>query len=62
MANIKTTRQARIRRHNRIRQTISGTADMPRLAVFKSNKNMVAQLIDDVNHKTLGATCIILKP
>ena len=56
MANIKTTRQARIRRHNRIRQTISGTADIPRLAIFKSNKNMVAQLIDDVNHKTLGAT------
>jgi large subunit ribosomal protein L18 len=55
MANIKTTRQARIRRHNRIRQTLSGTAERPRLAVFKSNKNITAQLIDDVNHKTLGS-------
>jgi large subunit ribosomal protein L18 len=55
MANIKTTRQARIRRHNRIRQTISGTADRPRLSVFKSNKHIVAQLIDDVNHKTIGS-------
>jgi large subunit ribosomal protein L18 len=55
MANIKTTRQAKIRRHKRIRQTIAGTADRPRLAVFRSNKNITAQLIDDVNHKTLGS-------
>ena len=59
MANIKTTRQARIRRHNRIRQTISGTADLPRLAVFKSNKNISVQLIDDVKHNTLGATSTV---
>jgi len=62
MSNIKTTRQARIRRHKRIRQTISGDASRPRLAVYKSNKNISAQLIDDVNHKTLGsASSISLK-
>ena len=55
MSNIKTKRQARIRRHKRIRQTVVGTSSTPRLAVFKSNKNIVAQLIDDENHKTLGA-------
>ena len=62
MSNIKTTRQARIRRHKRIRQTLSGDASRPRLAVYKSNKNISAQLIDDVNHKTLGsASSISLK-
>ena len=62
MANIKTTREAKIRRHKRIRQTISGTAERPRLAVFKSNKNIVAQLIDDTKHQTLGeASTISLK-
>ena len=62
MANIKTTREARIRRHRRLRQSISGTADRPRLAVFKSNKNIVAQLINDETHATLGsASSVSLK-
>ncbi|MDH5442080.1 MAG: 50S ribosomal protein L18 [Candidatus Nomurabacteria bacterium] len=45
---------SRKRRHGRIRSVISGTADRPRLAVFKSNKYIYAQLIDDVAGATLA--------
>lgn len=45
--------QKRIRRHKRVRAKVSGTAERPRLAVFRSNKHIYAQLIDDVNKKTL---------
>ena len=43
----------RIKRHIRVRSKISGTADRPRLAVFRSNKHIYAQIIDDVQGKTL---------
>ena len=43
----------RIRRHKRVRKTISGTETCPRLAVFRSNKHIYAQLIDDVGGVTL---------
>ena len=46
---------ARIKRHYRIRNKISGTAQCPRLAVFRSNKHMYAQLIDDVAGVTIAA-------
>lgn len=46
----------RIRRHARIRAKISGTPLRPRLAVFRSNKFLYAQLIDDVAGTTLAAT------
>lgn len=52
MAN-KTERRLKIKR--RIRSRISGTAERPRLCVFRSNKQIYAQLIDDVNGKTLLA-------
>ena len=39
----------------RIRKTVSGTAERPRLAVYRSNKEIYAQLIDDVNGKTITA-------
>ena len=42
------------RRKARIRAKISGTPECPRLAVFTSNKHMVAQVIDDLNGKTLA--------
>ncbi len=45
---------SRIRRHKRIRSTISGTASVPRLSVFKSNKHISVQLIDDASGKTLA--------
>ena len=49
-----TTRQARIRRHRRVRKHVQGTAERPRLAVFRSNKGISAQLIDDLEGKTLA--------
>ena len=47
--------QSRAKRHNRLRHKISGTASRPRLAVFRSNKFVYAQLIDDENGKTLAS-------
>jgi len=49
-------RQARIRRHKRVRKNLSGTAERPRLVVFRSNRGIEAQLIDDVSGKTLAAS------
>lgn len=40
-------------RHKRIRKKINGTGDIPRVSVFKSNKNIYAQIIDDVKENTL---------
>lgn len=45
--------KARIKKRLRIRKRVQGTADRPRLCVFKSSKNIYAQLIDDVSGKTL---------
>ena len=47
--------EMRAKRHNRLRHKISGTATRPRLAVFRSNKFVYAQLIDDETEKTLAA-------
>ena len=44
---------SRVRRHARVRSKISGTPECPRLCVYRSNKNIEAQLIDDVNKVTL---------
>jgi large subunit ribosomal protein L18 len=51
----KTKRQARVRRHVRVRRKISGTAARPRLAVYRSNRHIYAQLIDDAAARTLVA-------
>ena len=53
-SNIK--KEKRLRRHTRIRAKIFGTGVKPRLSVFKSNKHISAQLIDDVNCVTLVST------
>jgi len=45
----------RIKRHKRVRAKITGTAERPRLVVFRSNKHVYAQLIDDDKGKTLAA-------
>jgi large subunit ribosomal protein L18 len=50
-----TVRQARIRRHKRVRKGVSGTAERPRLVVFRSNRGIEAQLVDDLAGKTLAA-------
>ena len=46
---------ARERRHRRVRKKVRGTPERPRLAVFRSNKHIYAQVIDDVNGRTLAA-------
>ncbi|MBN1819421.1 MAG: 50S ribosomal protein L18 [Prolixibacteraceae bacterium] len=51
MALTKTERRKRIKQ--RIRKTVTGTSDRPRLCVFRSNKQIYAQLIDDVEGKTM---------
>lgn len=43
----------RVKRHNRIRKNLSGTKELPRLNVFRSNSNMYAQIINDVEGVTL---------
>ena len=48
-------RKARDRRHRRVRKKVHGTADRPRLAVFKSNRYIYAQVIDDDTGSTLAA-------
>jgi large subunit ribosomal protein L18 len=50
-----TTREARLRRHRRIRGKVSGTSERPRLVVFRSNKGISAQLVDDLARRTLAA-------
>jgi len=56
MSREATTRQARIRRHARVRKRVSGTEQKPRLAVFRSLTHIYAQVIDDVA-KTTIASC-----
>jgi large subunit ribosomal protein L18 len=50
-----TSRQLRERRHKRVRKHISGTAERPRLVVFRSNRGIAAQLVDDTVGRTLAA-------
>ena len=50
----KTKRDARLRRHTRVRKKVSGNAQRPRLAVFRSNRHIYAQLIDDVHAVTVA--------
>ena len=53
MALTKTERRQRIK--NRIRKIVSGTGTQPRLSVFRSNKEIYAQIVDDVTGKTISA-------
>jgi large subunit ribosomal protein L18 len=50
-----TVRKARERRHKRVRGKVFGTADRPRLVVFRSNRGIEAQLVDDLEGKTVAA-------
>jgi large subunit ribosomal protein L18 len=52
---VTTKPQARARRHRRVRGKIVGTAERPRLVVFRSNRGIDAQLVDDLAGKTLAA-------
>ncbi|MBL3649932.1 50S ribosomal protein L18 [Bacillus vallismortis] len=52
---------ARLKRHARVRAKLSGTAERPRLNVFRSNKHIYAQIIDDVNGVTLASASTLDK-
>jgi large subunit ribosomal protein L18 len=51
----KTRRIARVRRHSRVRKKVAGTAERPRLAVYRSNRHIYVQLIDDRAAATLAS-------
>lgn len=55
------TKAQRIKRHKRVRGRISGTPEMPRLNVFRSEKHIYAQIIDDVNGNTLCSASSVEK-
>jgi len=55
MANAKRFHELKIRRHRRLRHKVNGTPDRPRLSVFRSNRHIVAQVIDDTSGHTLVA-------
>ena len=61
MFNKVNKNENRLARHKRVRKKISGTPERPRLSVYKSAKNIYAQLIDDINRTTLVAASIIDK-
>lgn len=61
MVSRKDSNQQRLKRHKKIRARISGTAERPRLAVYRSNANISAQIIDDVAGVTLVSASTLEK-
>ena len=61
MINRPDTRAQRYKRHKRVRGKVSGTPECPRLNVFRSEKHIYAQVIDDVNGVTLCAASSVEK-
>ena len=57
----KDSNKARLKRHKRVRSKVSGTPERPRLDVFRSAKNIYAQVIDDVNGVTLASASTVEK-
>jgi large subunit ribosomal protein L18 len=55
IAKEKAKRDARLTRHHRVRAKVSGTAEIPRLNVFRSNRGLYIQLIDDIKGATLAS-------
>jgi large subunit ribosomal protein L18 len=52
---VPSVREARLRRHRRVRGKVSGTAGRPRVVVFRSNRGIEAQIVDDAAGRTLAA-------
>nr|WP_300858937.1 50S ribosomal protein L18 [uncultured Acetatifactor sp.] len=61
MVNKKSRKEVRVKKHMRIRNRFSGTAERPRLAVFRSNNHMYAQIIDDTVGNTLVSASTLEK-
>ncbi len=61
MVKKQSRQEIRIKKHNKIRNRFSGTTERPRLAVFRSNNHMYAQIIDDTVGKTLVAASTLEK-
>ena len=61
MVNKKSRQEVRVKKHKRIRNRFSGTPERPRLAVFRSNNHMYAQIIDDTIGHTLAAASTVEK-
>ncbi len=61
MINKPNSNEGRLKRHIRVRQKVSGTAECPRLNVYRSGKNIYAQIIDDVAGVTLAAASTLDK-
>ena len=61
MVNKESRQKIRVKKHNRMRNSLSGTAERPRLAVFRSNNHMYAQIIDDTVGKTLVSASTLEK-
>ena len=61
MVSKKSRTEVRLKKHRRIRNRFSGTAERPRLAVFRSNNHMYAQIIDDTVGNTLVAASTLQK-
>jgi large subunit ribosomal protein L18 len=59
MSNAKHKRELRLRRHNRVRRKVHGTAARPRLAVYRSNKHISVQVIDDDAGCTLASASTV---
>ena len=55
MTTVKHTHELRQRRHRRVRKLVAGSTERPRLAVFRSNKHISAQVIDDSTGRTVAA-------
>ena len=58
---IESRNDRRVKRHERVRKTVFGTPERPRLCVYRSNKNISCQIIDDVNGVTLAAATSLEK-
>ena len=54
-------RESTRRRHARVRRRVKGTSERPRLAIFRSNQHIYAQVIDDTQHQTLAAASTLEK-
>ncbi|WP_124066979.1 50S ribosomal protein L18 [Clostridium sp. E02] len=61
MVSKQSRSEVRVKKHNRLRNRFAGTAERPRLAVFRSNNHMYAQIIDDTVGKTLVAASTVEK-